>query len=175
MPGLQGLQLFEGAGIGAAKSAFVADQQAETLSAVGEMLEDESQAIASVRFAVPLREFSVNIFGAVLDFVAEQTGFDLGEASQTPAGGGHGLHEFGLDGAGGGELIEIGIEEELEVRGGFGGKHDGHGRQGRGREPVGEAIARGAGEPFGGDGSAGLSAVSASSFRFFVSWHRERE
>ena len=94
------------------------------------MLEDEGQAIAGVRLAVPLREFTVNVFGAVLDFVTEQSGLDIGESPETPAGGGHGLHQVGLDGSEGGELVEIGIEEELEVFGAFGGKHDRHGRQG---------------------------------------------
>ncbi len=49
-------------------------------------------------------EGAVHVFGEAVHFVGEDAGFDGGNAAEAPAGGGHGLDEFGFEEAGGGEL-----------------------------------------------------------------------
>ena len=138
--GLELLQLFEGAGIGAAEGSFVAEKQVEA-RAVGETLEHVGEAIIGIGFATDAGKLAVNVIEAALDFVAEEVGFDIGEAAQAPAGGDHGFDQFDFDGAGGGELIEIGIEEALEVVGRFVVEDDGDG--GEGGVADGESMAEG--------------------------------
>jgi len=138
--GLELLQLFEGAGIGAAEGSFVAEKQVEA-RAVGETLEHVGEAIIGVGFATDAGKLAVNVIEAALDFVAEEVGFDIGEAAEAPAGGDHGFDQLDLDGAGGGELIEIGIEEALEVIGRFVVEDDGDG--GEGGVADGESVAEG--------------------------------
>jgi hypothetical protein len=128
---LEDLQVFEGSAVGAGECAFVADQQAEAL-AVGEVLEDVGDAIDRVGHEFELGELVVNTLGLEFDFVAEHGGFDFGDAAQAPAGGDHGFDQLDFDGAGGGELIELGLEEALEVGAGFVGEDDGCGREGGG-------------------------------------------
>jgi hypothetical protein len=128
---LEDLQLFESSAVGAGECAFVADQQAETL-AVGEVLEDVGDAIDRVGHEFVLGELVVYTLGLEQDFVAEHGSFDFGDAAQAPAGGDHGFHQLDFDGAGGGELIEIGIEQALEAGAGFFGVDDGCGREGGG-------------------------------------------
>jgi hypothetical protein len=132
--------LFEGAGIGAAEGSFVAEKQVET-RAVGEALEDVGEAIIGIGFAPDVLKFAVNVIEAALNFIGEEVGFDIGEAAQAPAGGGHGFDQFDFDGAGGGEFIEVGIEEALEVGGGFVVEDDGDGREGGVAD--GESVAKG--------------------------------
>jgi hypothetical protein len=54
------------------------------------------------------------------------------------------------------ELLDVGVEEELELFVGFGGEQDG-----LGGEAVAEAVAGRLGSAFRGGGAAGLSAVGA--------------
>jgi hypothetical protein len=101
----------------------------------------------------------VHIFGAALELMGEQAGFDGPDAAQAPAGDGHGLDQIHLDRVGGVELLDVGVEEELELFVGFGGEHDG-----LGGEAVAEAVAGRLGSAFRGGGAAGLGAVGAGSF-----------
>ena len=125
------VQLFEGLGIGAVDGSFVAIQQVKA-RAVGEALERVGEAILVVGFAtdVGIGKKAFDVIDGGLHFVGEQGGFYVGEAAQAPAGGGHGFDQLDLDGAGGGEFVEIGIEEEMEVGDGFVGEDYGDGREG---------------------------------------------
>jgi hypothetical protein len=123
------LQLFEGSGVGAADGSFIAIQQVEARSA-GEALERVSEVILGVGFTIDAGEKVGKVIDAGFHFVGKEGGFDIGEAAQAPAGGGHGFDQLDFDGAGGGEFVEIRIEEALEVSGRFFGEDDGHGREG---------------------------------------------
>ena len=79
-------------------------------------------------------KFFVDVFGATCELVGEQAGFDGPDAAQPPAGDGHGLDQIHLDRAGGVELLDVGVEEELELFVRFSGKQDGLG---------GKAVAKG--------------------------------
>ena len=125
------VQLFEGLGIGAVDGSFIAVQQVES-RAVGEALERVGEVIFDVGLALDIFEKVLKVADAGFHFVGEEGGFDIGEAAQAPAGGGHGFDQLDFDGAGGGEFVEIGIEEALEVGGRFFGEDDGHGREGGG-------------------------------------------
>jgi len=114
--GLELLQLFEGSGIGTVDGSFITVQQVEACAA-GEALKRVGEVIFDSGLAIDIRKKVVNIIDGGFHFVAEEGGFDIGEAAQAPAGGDHGFNQFDFDGAGGGELIEIGIEEELEFGG----------------------------------------------------------
>ena len=100
--------------------------------AVGEALERVGEVIFDVGLAIDIFEKVLKVADAGFHFVGEEGGFDIGEAAQAPAGGGHGFDQLDFDGAGGGEFVEIGIEEALEVGGRFFGEDDGHGREGGG-------------------------------------------
>lgn len=95
-------------------------------------------------------KFFVDVFGATCELVGEQAGFDGPDAAQPPAGDGHGLDQIHLDRAGGVELLDVGVEEELELFVGFGGEQDG-----LGGEAVAEAVAGRLGSAFRGGGAAG--------------------
>jgi hypothetical protein len=138
--GLELLQLFEGSGIGAAEGSFVAEKQVEAC-AVGEVLERVGEVIFDVGLAIDIGKKVVDVIDAGFHFVAEEGGFDVGEAAQAPAGGDHGFDQLDFDGAGGGEFIEIGIEEALEVGGRFVVENDGDG--GEGGVADGESVAKG--------------------------------
>ena len=125
------VQLFEGLGIGAVDGSFIAVQQVES-RAVGEALERVGEVIFDVGLALDIFEKVLKVADAGFHFVGEEGGFDVGEAAQAPAGGGHGFDQLDFDGAGGGEFVEIGMEEALEVGGRFFGEDDGHGREGGG-------------------------------------------
>ena len=112
--GSEELQLFERSGVGAADGSFIAVEQVEA-RAVGEALESVGEVIFGVGFAIDIFEKVFEVIDAGFHFVGEEGGFDIGEAAQAPAGRGHGFDQFDFDGAGGGEVIEIGIEEALEV------------------------------------------------------------
>ncbi|MEO8052151.1 MAG: hypothetical protein ABI833_17205, partial [Acidobacteriota bacterium] len=129
----------------------------------GEALEHVGEAVAGDALALDAGEGKFDIGGAARDFVAEQGGFDIGEAAETPAGGGHGLDQLDLDGGGGGELIEIGVEETREVGGGFVGEDDGDGREGGGAggEAVADGVLGGAGAALRSGGAMGFGAVDA--------------
>jgi hypothetical protein len=154
--------VLEGSAIGAGECAFIANHQVEAGSA-GEVFVDVGDAVERAGHAIDVLELAINIKGAELDFIADQGGFDLGEAAEAPAGGDHGLDQFDFDGSRGGELVEIGIEETLEVGGGFRGEDDGRGRErgGAGGEAVAGGVLGGAGAAFGRDGAAGLGAIGA--------------
>jgi len=160
------VQLFEGLGIGAVDGSFIAIQQVEA-RAFGEAFEGVGEVIFDVGLAIGVGKKAVNVIDAGFHFVAEEGGFDVGEAAQAPAGGGHGFDQLDFDGAGGGEFVEIGIEEALEVGGGFVDEDDGHGREG-GRS-IGQAvagrIAGGTGEALRGGGAVGFGAVGAGGGR----------
>jgi len=93
--------------------------------------------------------------------MAEQAGFDGPDAAQAPAGDGHGFDQIHLDRVGGVELLDVGVEEELELFVGFGGEQDG-----LGGETVAEAVAGRLGSAFRSGGAAGLGAVGAGGFGF---------
>ena len=97
----------------------------------------------------------------MLDFVFEHAGFDDADAAEAPADGGEGLDELGFDGVGGVVAIEVGVEEDLEVVVGFGGK----GGVGGG-ESVAEGVLGGFGSAFGGDGAMRFGSVDAGGFGF---------
>ena len=144
--GFQESQLFKGTVEGSIEVALVAGEQGKALTAVGERLEDPSQAI----FTGHLSEFVVDILGAARQLIGEQAGFDGPDAAQAPAGDGHGLDQIRLDGVGGLELLDVGVEEELELFAGFGGEHNG-----LSGEAVAEAVAGRLGSAFRGGGAAG--------------------
>lgn len=125
------VQLFEGLGIGAVNGSFIPVQQVEA-PAVGEALERVGEVIFGVGFAIDVGKKAVKVIAAGFHFVVEEGGFNVGKAAQAPAGGGHGFDQLDFDGAGGGEFVEIGIEEALEVGGRFFAEDDGHGREGGG-------------------------------------------
>jgi hypothetical protein len=108
------LQLFEGPGVGAADGSFIAVHQVQA-RAVREALERIGEVILGVVFAIDVREEVFDVIDAGLDFVGEEGGLDYREAAQAPAGGGHGFDQLDFDGAGGGEFIEICIDETLEI------------------------------------------------------------
>ena len=136
----QEVQLFEGLGVGAVDGSFIAVQQVEA-PAVGEALERVGEVIFDVGVAIDIGKKVVNVIDAGFHFVSEEGGFDVGEAAQAPAGGGHGFDQLDFDGAGGGEFVEIGIEEKMEVGDGFVGEDYGDGREGGVAD--GESVAEG--------------------------------
>jgi hypothetical protein len=138
--GLELLQLFEGSCIGAADGSFIAVEQVEARAA-GEQLKRVGEVIFDGGLAIDIGKKVVDVIDGGFHFVAEEGGFDIGEAAQAPAGGDHGFDQFDFDGAGGGELIEIGIEEALKVGWRFVVEDDGDGREGGVVD--GEAVAKG--------------------------------
>jgi hypothetical protein len=159
---LEKTQLLEGPVITAVEGAFVADQHGQALLLIGNPLKDPGQAI----IVVHVGEFPVDILGAAFDFGAKQVGFDGAEAAQAPAGDGHGLDQVHLDAAGGLELVDVGLAEELKVLDGFAREDDGFGA-----ESMAEAVAGRGGLSFGGDGTLGFGAVGAGGFAFGFRWH----
>jgi len=155
----ENIELFEGPVEGAIEVALVTGQQGQTLTTIGQHFKNPGEAI----FAGHVGEFVVDFFGAARQLVGEQAGFDGPDAAQAPAGDGHGFDQIHLDRVGGLELLDVGIEEELELLVGFGGEHDG-----LGGEAVAEAVAGRLGSAFLGGGAAGLGAVGAGGFRFEV-------
>ena len=105
----------------------------------------------------------MDVIDAGFHFVGEEGGFDDGEAAQAPAGGGHGFDQLDFDGAGGGEFVEIGIEEELEVGDGFAGEDYGDGGESgvADGESVAKGVLRGAGAAFRSGRAVGFGAVGA--------------
>jgi hypothetical protein len=101
--GLELLQLFEGASVGAALGAFVAEHQVEA-GLVGEVVEGPGKAVFWSGLVVAVFELSIHVDGHAVHFVGEDGGLDGGDAAEAPAGGGHGFDEFGFEEAGGGEL-----------------------------------------------------------------------
>ena len=156
------MQLFEGPGVRAADGSFIAIQEMEAGSA-GEALERVGEVTFGVGFAINAGEKVGKVIDGGFHFVGEKGGFDIREAAQAPAGGGHGFDQFDFDGAGGGEFVEIGIEETLEVGGRFFGEDDGHGREGGGAggEAVAKGVLGGAGAAFRSGGAVGFGAVGA--------------
>src|SRR4051794_36593508 len=108
------LQLLEGSGIRSSDGAFIAVQQVEARP-VSEALERAGEVIFAIRFAINVGEKVIDVVDAGLDFVGEERGFDYREAAKAPASGGHGFDQLDFDGAGGGEFVEIGIEETLKI------------------------------------------------------------
>jgi hypothetical protein len=160
--GFQNGKLLERPVEGTVEVALVTGEQGEALTAVGECLKDPREAILAGHFG----EFVVDIFGAARQLIGEQAGFDGPDAAEAPAGDGHGLDQIRLDRIGGLELLDVGVEEELELFMGFGGKHDG-----LGGEAVAKAVAGRLGSAFRGGGAAGLGAVGAGGFNFAVGGH----
>src|ERR1700680_933225 len=109
--GLKQEKLLESPVIGAIESAFVADHQGEGLAVIGELFEDPSAEIDVLH----VTELLVDVLGAAHQFGAQQSGFDVRDAAQAPAGGDHGLDQVPLDAALGMELAGVGIEKSLEV------------------------------------------------------------
>lgn len=112
------MQLFEGLSVGAVDGSFITIQQVEA-GAFGEALECAGEAVVGFGDEIGVAEKAIDVLDAGLHFVGEEGGFDVGEAAQAPAGGGHGFDQLDFDGTGGGEFVEIGVEEALEVGGGF--------------------------------------------------------
>jgi hypothetical protein len=127
------MQLFEGAVIRAIESAFVTDHQGEGLAVIGELFEDPSEAIDVFH----VLELLVDVLGAAHQFGAQQSGLDVTDAAQAPAGSDHGLDQFLLDAPSGIELNDVGAEKSLEFVAGLGGQHDRFGG-----ESVAQAVAR---------------------------------
>jgi len=134
------LQLFESSGIGAADGSFIAVQQVEARAA-GELPEGVGEVIFDGGLAIDIGKKVVNVIDGGFHFVGEKRGFYVGEAAQAPAGGHHGFDQLDFEGAGGGEFIEIGIAEALEVGGRFVVEDDGDG--GEGGVADGESVAKG--------------------------------
>jgi len=59
------MQLFEGAVIGAVESAFIAHQQSEALSVIGEVAKDPSQATGVIRVV----ELPSDVLGVACHFL----------------------------------------------------------------------------------------------------------
>jgi hypothetical protein len=87
-------------------------------------------------FGGELGEFVVDIFGAAGQLIGEEAGFDGPDAAQAPAGESHGLDQIHLDRSGWAELLDVGVEEELELFVGFVGE-----QHGLGGEAVAETVA----------------------------------
>ena len=147
---------------------------------MGETLEHVGEVILDVGFAVDIGKKVVNVIDAGFHFVGEEGGFDIGEAAQAPAGGGHGFDQLDFDGAGGGEFVEIGVEEALEVGGRFVGEDEGDGGKGGvadgARSPVGstgrKSVAKGglggAGAAFRSGGAADLAPLARAVADFLL-------
>jgi hypothetical protein len=73
--GLELLQLFEGAGVGAVEGAFVAEEEAET-GFVGDAVESPGQAVVGGGVVFEVREGAVYVFGEAVHFIGEDAGFD---------------------------------------------------------------------------------------------------
>jgi len=91
--------------------------------------------------AIDIGKKAVDVIDGGFHFVAKESGFYVGEPAQAPAGGDHGFDQFDFEGAGGDEFIEVGVEEALEVGGGFVVEDDGDGGEGGGAD--GESVAKG--------------------------------
>src|SRR6185312_4587108 len=97
------LELFEGAGVGTAEGSFVTNEQVEA-GALADGVEGVGEAVLRSGDAMDGGEGFVGVGGEAVNFVAEESGFDGGDAAQAPAGGDHGFDQFGFDEAGGGEI-----------------------------------------------------------------------
>lgn len=156
---LEYVQLFKGTVEGAIQGAFVACQQGEALSVIGQPLKNPGEAIVAGHFD----EFVIDIFSAADQFVGKQAGFEGQDAAQTPSSDDHDVDQFHLHGVGGVELVDVGVEQDLELFSGFVGEHDA-----LSGEAVAEAVAGRSFQAFGGDRAAGLSAVGAGGLSFEI-------
>jgi hypothetical protein len=167
--GAEEVQLFEGLGIGAVDGSFIAIQEVEA-RAVGKALERAGDTIVGFGYAMDVGEKAIDVIDAGQNFVGEEGGFDVGEAAQAPAGGGHVFDQLDFDGTGGDEFVEIGVEEALEVGGRFVGEDYGDGREGGGAdgESVAKGVLGGTSAAGGGRGAVGFGAVGAGGDGFFA-------
>jgi hypothetical protein len=108
---LQKVELFGGAVIGAVERGFVADQDIQRPAFPGELLKDKGEA----GFLADVVEGVVDVGLRDGQFVVEQIGFKIADASQAPAGDGHGMDQLYFDGVGGVVAVDVGVEEKLEV------------------------------------------------------------
>jgi len=104
--------------------------------------------------------------GAGQIVLLQEAGFELQEAFETPAGGGHGFHQIALGLIGGLEAMEVGGDVAIKSFGVLAGD-----QHGRGAETVAEGVLGGLGFSFRGDRSVGLCAVGAGGFGLRWSGH----
>ena len=142
----------EGSVMGSGEGAFVADDHGDALAVVGEALEDPGEAVVVGHVGA----FAVHVFAAVEEVVVVHAGFDIDEAAEAPAGGGHGGDELEFDGVLGLEAVDVAVEEELVVGVEFVGEDDVVGG-----EAVAAGVLGGFGFAPGGDGASGLGSVGA--------------
>ena len=95
------------------------------------------------------------------DGVGQELRLDEGEAIEAPFGGDDFVDEVEFDGAGGLELLDVGIEEALKIGGVFGGQDDG-----LAGEAVAERVLRRALLAGFGFGAVGFGAVFAGGLGF---------
>jgi len=145
--------VLDGAVIGAGESGFVAEDQLEALAVVGQVLEGPCQA--GVRAGV--FECRWKVLVVFEHVVVEDAGFDGGEATEAPLGGGDGFDQVCFDCGGGGKAAEIRVAVNLEVVVGFGGEEDLFRM-----EAVFEGVLGGARSARGSGGAGGFGAVGAA-------------
>lgn len=147
----------EGAGVLKAKVAGIALEQVERVAgAVDQRLKGDGGAEEFIG------GFELLLHGGLgaQHFGIDPGGFDVPEAAETPAGGGHFFDEEGFRRGGGLETVEEGLGEFAEVLFIFIGEE--HGAVGG--EAVAEGVVAGAGFAFGSDRSTGFGAVAAGGF-----------
>ncbi len=145
--------MFEGPFVDAGEGGLVADDEGEGAAGVGEVLKGPGES------GVGSGEVGRDVAGFFEGVVEEEVGFDGREAAEAPAGGGEGFDEFGFEGRGGGEVVEVGGDEGAVVVGGFGGKEDLFGV-----EAVLEGVLGRAGEAVGGGGAGGEGSIGSGIF-----------
>ncbi len=75
-----------GAVTGAGERAFITDYEGEDLAAVGQIAENEPEAAE----VAGVGKILIEVFSGEIEFVVEDTGFEDGDAAETPAGYGQG-------------------------------------------------------------------------------------
>jgi hypothetical protein len=75
------------------------------LSAVGQLLKDEGQAIVIAH----IRELLLHILFAAYHFVIQKPGLDGTDTVQAPAGGGQGHDQIAFDAGCGLKVVDVGV------------------------------------------------------------------
>lgn len=84
---MQNLKLLEGAVVDAGEGGFVAQQEGDGGSAVGQAAEDPGETA----IVVDGFEFVFEVGLGEHELVIEQVGFEIGDAAEAPAGDGDGV------------------------------------------------------------------------------------
>ena len=149
--------MLEGSVIGAGEGSFVADDEGEALTGVGDVAENPGEAMVFMQVIVR----AVDLVFVVDKLKLEQRGFDCGDAVEPPTGNRHGSDRVGFGDALRVEFVEVGVEEIFVLAGGFVGEDDRGGS-----ESVAEGVLRRSALAFGGDGASGFGTVGSGGVGF---------